>query len=399
MITNKYHRPIYQTVLSRMTEPRRYIQVLYGPRQAGKTTLANQVCAGLASPTHYVSADRAMLRGLPWIDEQWAIARLKTGDNGSAVLVLDEIQKIPGWSDVVKKLWDEDTLHAVPLKLMVLGSSPLLMKKGINESLAGRFEVVQVPHWSFAEMRDAFGWSLDQYIFFGGYPGAAPLIDDPDRWRAYIIESLIETTISRDILQMARVEKPALLRQLFQLGCDYSGQVLSYGKILGQLQDRGNATTIAHYLTLLAGAWMITGLQKYSGSKVRQRGSSPKLQVMNTALMSALSEKTFEQAKADHAYWGRLFESAVGAHLLNSVSGISIEVDYWREGDREVDFVLASKRGLAAIEVKSGRKKEALPGMVEFDKKYSPKKILLIGEQGIPMERFLLEPVKNWLDN
>lgn len=380
-----------------MTEPRRFIQVLYGPRQAGKTTLANQVCAGLVSPTHYVSADRAMLRGLPWIDEQWAIARLKAGDSGSAVLVLDEIQKIPGWSDVVKKLWDEDTLHAVPLKLMVLGSSPLLMKKGINESLAGRFEVVQVPHWSFAEMRDAFGWSLDQYIFYGGYPGAAPLIDDPDRWRAYIIESLIETTISRDILQMARVDKPALLRQLFQLGCDYSGQVLSYGKILGQLQDRGNATTISHYLTLLGGAWMLAGLQKYSGSKVRQRGSSPKLQVMNTALMSALSEKTFEQAKAEQAYWGRLFESAVGAHLLNSVSGTGMEVFYWREGDREVDFVLASKNGLAAIEVKSGRKKEALPGMAEFDKRYAPEKMLLIGEQGIPMERFLLEPVKNWL--
>lgn len=398
MIANKYIRPVYQTIYSRIKEPRRFIQVLYGPRQAGKTTIANQVCDNLDYPTHYASADSAMSRGLPWIDEQWAVGRLKARDSGSAVLVLDEIQKIPGWSNVVKKLWDEDTRLGVQLRLLILGSSPLLMKRGMDESLAGRFEVVTVPHWSFSEMRDAFGWTLDQYVFFGGYPGAAPLIEDNDRWRAYITDSLIETSISRDILYMARVDKPALLRQLFHLGSEYSGQVLSYTKIMGQLQDSGNATTVAHYLTLLGGAWMLTGLQKYSGSKIRQRGSSPKLQVLNTALMSALSGKTFEQAKADAVYWGRLVESAVGAHLLNSVSGSGMEVYYWREGDREVDFVLSAKKRLAAIEVKSGRKKESLPGMAEFDNKYHPDRILLAGEHGIPVERFLLEPVKNWLE-
>jgi len=397
MITNKYVRPIFKTIFSRLNEPRRFMQVLYGPRQAGKTTLANQTCEAMNRPYHYASADIAMLRGQHWLKEQWEIARLKAKDSGTAILVLDEIQKIQGWSDTVKSLWDEDTIHDLSLHVMLLGSSPLLIKKGMSDSLAGRFEIIQVPHWSYPEMRDAFGWSLDQYIFFGGYPGSASLIGDIERWRAYIIDSLIETSISRDILHMARVDKPALLRQVFQLGCEYSGQILSYSKIIGQLQDRGNATTVAQYLALLGGAWMLAGIQKYSASKFRQRGSSPKLQVMNTALMSALSERTLEQAKANSAYWGRLFESTVGAHLLNSTAGTGITASYWREGDREVDFVLATGQKLTAIEVKSGRKREQLPGIAEFDRKFHPGRILLVGEQGIELERFLLEPVTDWL--
>jgi hypothetical protein len=272
-----------------------------------------------------------------------------------------------------------------------------LLQRGLTESLAGRFELIRVPHWSFGEMRDAFGWSLEQFFYFGGYPGAAPLIGDRDRWARYILDSLVETTISRDILLLARVDKPALLRRLFQLGCDYSGQVLSYQKMLGQLQDAGNTTTLAHYLELLSGAGMLTGLQKFSGRRVRQRGSSPKLIVLNTALMTAAAPREFDEARHDREFWGRLAESAVGAHLLNTSAGSTFEVFYWRERNREVDFVVRAGRRMVAIEVKSGRKRNAFSGMDEFAKAFHPHRVLLIGGEGIPLEEFLLQPAEAWL--
>ena len=284
----QFERRQADTLRSRLGEPRRFLQVVAGARQVGKTTLVAQVLDRLDVPSIIVSADEPAVGDTAWLAAQWDRARIVATDGGKtgAVLALDEVQKIPGWSETVKRLWDEDSRTRRPLKVVLLGSAPLLVQQGLTESLAGRFEIVHLPHWSYAEMRGAFGFSLEQYLYFGGYPGAAPLIEDPQRWKRYLLDALIETTISRDVLLMTRVDKPALLRRLFELGCRYSGQVLSYTKMLGQLQDAGNTTTLAHYLELLAGAGMLTGLQKYSGKAVRQRGSSPKLQVMTTALMT-----------------------------------------------------------------------------------------------------------------
>ena len=395
-----YKRPIYQTLLKRLREPRRFIQVLAGPRQVGKTVLARQLMEDLPIPNHYASADEPTLRERSWIEQQWDIARLQINSQRGAkeaLLILDEVQKVADWSEVVKRLWDQDSAARRRLKVVLLGSAPLLIQKGLTESLAGRFETIPATHWSYAEMRDAFGWKLDQYIYFGGYPGSAGLISDENRWRRYIIDSLIETTISRDILLLTRVDKPALLRRLFQLGCDYSGQVVSYQKMLGQLQDAGNTTTLAHYLDLLAGAGMIMGLPKYSGARARQRGSSPKLQVMNNALMTAPSASTFDKARRDRDYWGRLVESAAGAQLVNGTRGTSAEVFYWRDRSREVDFVLTSGRSVVAIEVKSGRAKESFAGMEALSKEFRVKRKLLVGGDGVPVEEFLLKPVEHWL--
>jgi hypothetical protein len=280
---------------------------------------------------------------------------------------------------------------------VLLGSAPLLMQQGLTESLAGRFETLHLPHWSWTEMHDAFGWSLDQYLYFGGYPGAAALGDDPARWRRYLLDALIETTISRDVLLLTRVDKPVLLRRLFELGCRYSGQVLSFTKMLGQLHDAGNATTLAHYLELLSGAGMLTGIPKYAGKAVRRRGSSPKLQVLNTALMTAQSGLGPEAVHDDDEFRGRLFESAVGAHLANAVAGGQCELYYWRERNREVDFVLRSGRALVAIEVKSGRAPAALPGLKAFAEAFKPRRTLLVGGDGVPLGEFLNRPVNHWL--
>ena len=288
----------------------------------------------------------------------------------------------------------------MPLRVVLLGSAPLLVEQGLSESLAGRFEVIRVPHWSLAEMRAAFGITLDEYIYFGGYPGAAPLIGDETRWRRYILDALVETTISRDVLLLTRVDKPALLRRLFELGCRYSGQELSYTKMLGQLHDAGNTTTLAHYLELLAGAGLLTGLPKFSGNAIRRRASSPKLQVLNTALATAQSGRSFADTRADGEAWGRLVESAVGAHLANAAATGELELSWWREGDREVDFVLSGAGGLAAIEVKSGRAPAAQPGIAAFTAAFGglgPIRPLLVGGDGIPLERFLLEPAERWV--
>jgi predicted AAA+ superfamily ATPase len=391
-----YRRPIFQTLLARLQERRRFLQVLAGPRQTGKTTLVQQVLEASPHPSHYASADAPGLQSRTWIEQQWDVARLLIrGGKGKAgaVLVLDEIQKVPGWSDVVKRCWDADTMARRPLKVVLLGSAPLLVQQGLTESLAGRFELIPVPHWAYLEMRAAFGWSVDQYVFFGGYPGAAELIADPTRWSRYVVESLIETTISRDVLLMTRVDKPALLRRLFQLGCAYSGQVLSYQKMVGQLQDAGNTTTLAHYLELLAGAGMLIGLAKFSSHPARQRASSPKLQVLNTGLLTAQAPLIFAEARRTPEVWGRLVESAVGAHLLNSSMGTTAEVFYWRERGREVDFVVRLGKRLIAIEVKSGASKGSLPGMEAFTRAFRPQRTLLVGGNGLSLEHFFETPV------
>jgi uncharacterized protein len=395
-----YRRSMFRTLVKRLEEPRRFIQVLAGPRQAGKTTIVRQVEEETSLPVHYASADEPTLQSRTWIEQQWETARFlvsERADKAGALLVLDEIQKVTGWSEVIKRLWDGDTRNKLPLRVVLLGSAPFLIQRGLTESLAGRFEIIPATHWSYAEMREAFQWDLDRYIYFGGYPGAADLITDRQRWSRYIIDSLIETTLSRDILLLTRVDKPALLRRLFQLGCTFSGQILSYQKMIGQLQDAGNTTTLAHYLDLLTGAGMLTGLQKFAAHQVRERASSPKLQVLNTALVSAQSRLSFDEARKDREFWGRLVESAVGAHLINSTAGTDIELFFWRERGKEVDFILRSGKAVVAIEVKSGSRKEGLPGMDAFDKAFKPKRKLLVGGDGIPLEKFLLTPAADWI--
>jgi len=386
-----YRRSMYHTLVTRLQERRRFLQVLAGPRQGGKTTVARQVLDAIKLPSHYASADEPTLQSRTWIEQQWEVGRLlirEAKGTAGALLVLDEIQKIPGWSETVKRLWDADSAKRIPLKVVLLGSAPLLIQRGLTESLAGRFEIIPVPHWAYPEMQEAFGWRLDQFLYFGGYPGATELIADNQRWARYILDSLIETTISRDVLLMTRVDKPALLRQLFQLGCHYSGQVLSYQKMLGQLHDAGNTTTLAHYLELLAGAGMLTGLSKFTSRRTLQRGSSPKLQVLNTALLTAQAPLSFTEARRTLDFWGRLVESAVGAHLLNSGAGTKAEVFYWRERGREVDFVVRVGARVAVIEVKSGTAKGTLPGMDAFTRTFRPQRTLLVGGDGMPLETF-----------
>lgn len=392
-----YQRAQFQTLIGRLAEPRRFIQVVAGPRQVGKTTLVQQVCEAIGLPVQFSSADEPTLRGPEWIAQQWEIARLKRGSEG-AILVLDEVQKISAWSEAVKRLWDEDTRKQIALKVVLLGSSPLLIQRGLSESLAGRFEVLHLPHWSAREMGEAFGWTVQQSIFYGGYPGAASLVEDHDRWVRYVRDSLIETTLSRDVLLLSRVDKPALLRRMFELGCRYSGQILSYTKMIGQLQDAGNTTTLAHYLELLSAAGMLTGISKFAGEVVRSRGSSPKLQVLDTALFSAMAGYRFDEALADREHWGRLTESAVGAHLANAAASGQCELFYWRERNREVDFVVRTGRKLIAIEVKSGRSQNVLAGMQAFNDAFKPDQLLLVGGDGIAVEEFLQMPLERWLN-
>lgn len=395
-----YERDVLPTLAVRLAEPRRFIQVLAGPRQVGKTTVSEQVGRILEYPQHFATADEPGIKGSGWLATQWEVARdlAKTSkERGGALLVLDEAQKIPGWSETVKRLWDEDTRSEIPLRVLVLGSAPLLVQAGLADSLAGRFEVIPVAHWSYKEMREAFGWNMDQYLFFGGYPGAAPLIHDRERWARYILDSLVETTLSRDILLMARVDKPALLRQLFSLACAYSGQILSYTKMLGQLHDAGNTTTLAHYLGLFGGAGLVAGLSRYSEAAVRSRASSPKLLVLNNALLTAGMGESLETVRADGETWGRIVETAVGAHLVNTAVGTGIEISYWRDRNMEVDYVLRKGRRLCAIEVKSGRRREAMSGLEEFTRAYPNARPLLVGTGGLPLASFLDKKPGEWL--
>lgn len=391
-----FQRSILNDLNKRMQEPRRFLQVLAGPRQTGKTTLARQFMATQEHRVQFASADEPAIKDTSWLEQQWEQARRKVG-SGPAFLVLDEIQKLPGWSETVKRLWDTDSHTGLDLRVLLLGSAPWMMQQGLSESLTGRFELLPVKHWSFSEMRDAFGWSLETYFYYGGYPGAAPLVADPSRWQRYIMDALVETALSRDVFLMHRVDKPALMRRLFALACAYSGRILSYQKMVGQLQEAGNTTTLAHYLDLLESAGFVKGLQKFAGDTARRRGSSPKLVVMNTALMTAASGLRFEEAREDTAWWGRLVESAVGATLVNGCIGTDMEVYYWTARNQEVDFVLRRGKHVAGIEVKSGTRKDNLPGMKQFTKEFPVSRTWLVGADGISLEEFFLTPVSEWL--
>jgi uncharacterized protein len=390
-------RKIFEKLGHRLNEPRRFIQVISGPRQTGKTTLVHYVLGRADCSTHYASADAVLAGGVTWVEQQWEVARQAVRSGGETILALDEIQKIANWSETVKKLWDEDTAHNRNIKVILLGSAELLIQKGLTESLAGRFEVLHAIHWSFPEMRDGFGFSLEQYLFFGGYPGAAALVGDEDRWRLYVRDTLVETTISKDILMLANIHKPALLRNLFLLGSSYSGQQLSFQKMAGQLQDAGNTTTLAHYLQLLQSAGLLAGLQKYAGQVVRQRSSCPKLLALNNALMTASSSFSFREWRDHPERWGRLVETAVGNHLHQSILETRIQLYYWNDRTLEVDFVLGSGDRLTAIEVKSGRTPSTFPGIEAFASKFKVTRKLLVGGTGIPLEEFLSAPAEAWL--
>lgn len=389
-----FERSIVAVLVARLSEQRRFVQALVGPRQVGKTTAVEQVGRHLQAsgvPFLLASGDEPLLPGPVWIDEQWETAR-SLRSAGPSVLALDEIHRIPGWAERVKANWDRDTREGTDVRVVVLGSSPLLVGRRLGESLAGRFEIVPATHWQWDECRDAFDWDLDAFVFYGGYPGAAPLAGDFPRWRRYVLDSLIETTVSRDVLALGRIDKPALLRQLFYLACEMSGQVVSYTKLIGLLHDAGNTTTVAHYLHLLEEVWLAAGLQKYSGSTVRKRASSPKLLVLDTALMSAVRGLPFEEARDDREHWGRLVETAIGAHLLARAQWTPQRVMYWRERDLEVDYVVEDASGLCAIEVKSGREQEdARRGLDRFVARYDPSRVRLVGRGGTPLADYLSE--------
>jgi len=383
-------RAYLQELIKRINEPRKFIQVLYGPRQVGKTTLALQILSKISVETVYETADTVGAADTKWLQTVWETARmkLKISDAQEMVLIIDEIQKIDNWSEIVKKLWDEDSRSGTNIKVILLGSSSLLIQKGLTESLAGRFEKTYISHWSFSEMQSAFDWDINQYIFFGGYPGAASLIDDEKRWKSYIIDSLIETSISKDILMLTQVNKPALLKRLFEIGANYSGQILSFTKILGQLFDAGNSTTLSHYLSLLSNCGLLDGLEKFSGSMVKRKGSSPKFQVYNNALISAYLKTTFLQTLQTPDLWGRIAESAVGTHLLNRSITENYKLYYWREGDAEVDFVIEYDDKILGLEVKSGVS-IANKGISKFLNQYPTAQTIFVGAGGISIEDFL----------
>ena len=385
----EYKRPQFSEVLNRMNEPRKFMQVLAGPRQVGKSTLMDQVLAECPLPHYLFNADGVDEDDTDWIRRVWESARVQMDaqHQPEAVLVIDEIHKIKKWSEIVKREWDADTRSRRQLKLFLLGSSRLMLRKGLTESLAGRFEMMRLGHWSFQEMSDAFGWTLDEWIYYGGYPGTVGLIKDMRRWKKYVKESLVAPAIEKDVILTSNIYKPALMKQLFELGCSYSAELLSLTKALGQLQDAGNVTTLSSYLEILSECNLLTGLQKYANDTARRYQSVPKYQVYNNALLTAYRGTTYEKDRIDTQLWGRWVESAVGAHLLGSAEEGNYRVYYWRERSDEVDFIIVRQGEAVALEVKSGQR-GMNSGLPKFCENFHPKRALVIGTDGIPLLEF-----------
>ena len=379
-----------------MNEPRRFIQVMAGPRQVGKSTLMDQVLADCSLPNYLFNADGIDEEDTDWIRRIWESARsqMDTKQQAEAVLVIDEIQKIKNWSEIVKREWDADTRNRRQLKVFLLGSSRLMLRKGLTESLAGRFELIRLGHWTFQEMKDAFGWTLDQWIYYGGYPGTAAFVKDMRRWRKYVKESLVAPAIEKDVIMTSSIYKPALMKQLFELGCSYSAELLSLTKTLGQLQDAGNVTTLTSYLEILDECNLLTGLQKYANDAARRYQSIPKYQVYNNALLTAYRGTTYEKDRIDTRIWGRWVESAVGTYLLGGADEGGYKVYYWRERSDEVDYIIVRQGEVVALEVKSGRR-GMNSGLPKFRERFHPKRDLVIGTDGIPFADFFTMDIED----
>lgn len=396
----EYLRKQYNTLKERVEEPRKFIQVIAGPRQVGKSTLVSQVLRQIELAYMMEVADGVDSKDTDWIRRVWESARttMQLRKEKVFLLVIDEIQKIDNWSDAVKREWDEDTRMGLNLKVVLLGSSRLLLKKGLTESLAGRYELIRLGHWSYLEMQEAFGFTLDEYIYFGGYPGPAHLIKDERRWKKYVKDSLVAPAIEKDVIMTSNIYKPALMKRLFELGCGYSAEILSLTKLIGQLQDAGNVTTLAGYLEILNQCSLLAALQKYAKDDARKYNSIPKYQVYNNALMTAYKGRTFEKDRIDPRVWGRWVESAVGAYLLSMAEELEYQLYYWREGTDEVDFVIVNGGECIAIEVKSGRR-GMNSGLPKFVKAFHPKRSFVVGTSGVSLEDFLksdLEELIHW---
>ena len=386
-------------LISRLLEPRKTLQVVAGPRQVGKTTMVKQVLTEISLPSLFFSADGVDADDTGWISDRWEEARVQMRYHSyeEFLLVFDEIHKIKNWSERVKKEWDTDSFHDLNLKVVLLGSSRLLMKKGLTESLAGRFETLPMGHWTFQEMHDAFGWNLDQYIYFGGYPGSASYVSNEVRWRRYVRDAIVNPAIEKDVLLTTFIYKPSLLHQLFRLGCAYSGKELSFNKMLGLLQDAGNATTLVNYLEVLGESKLLVGLQKYAMDESRKYRSTPKLQVFNNALLTVMSDgMTYEKAFTHPDLWGRWVESTVGCFLLDRADELEYQLYYWRDNDEEVDFVIVRGDKLIAIEVKSGWR-QSNSGLGTFREKYHPQYTLVVGGEAMPLEQFLTGDIESLL--
>lgn len=385
-----YKRPVYNVIKERMSEPRRFIQVVMGPRQVGKSTTVLQVLRDMGTPYFYYSADSVPASDSDWIKTCWTSARLKLDveKSGQVILAIDEVQKIRNWSEYVKREWDSDTYSDVNIKVILLGSSRVMISRGLSESLFGRYEEIRMGHWSYAEMRDAFGFTLPQFVYFGGYPGAATLVGNEMRWRDYIHAAVIDATINKDILVDTPVGKPALLRQTFELSSAYSGRLLSLTKMLGQLQDAGNTVTLTGYLNLLGDSGLVSALGKYSADVARRRASIPKYQVYNNALLGVFCDASFRQATVDSRLWGHMLESAIGTHIINESFVHRFDVFYWREDNFEVDFVLRHNNRIVAIEVKSNNEGYT-KSLGEFSNRFHPDRAFIVGRDGIEPEIFL----------
>jgi predicted AAA+ superfamily ATPase len=350
----------------RLAEPRPLIQVILGPRQVGKTTGVGMI-SGFKGRIHYVSADEALIHHPEWILEQWQISLQLHRD---PILIIDEIQKVINWSETIKGLWDAARRKKTKIKLVLLGSSSLSLNTGLDESLAGRFELISATHWNFEESRIGLGYHLEDYLVFGGYPEAAQFKDNFDRWQSYLKSSIIESVIGKDILRQRTVRKPALFRQAFEILASYPAQEISYTKLLGQLQEKGNVELVKHYIELFEMAFLFKSLQKYSGSSIAQKSSSPKILPMCPSLYSF---QLGPQDILNPEIKGRIFEAAVGVELLKLPGTLF----YWRDGKFEVDFIYVRGSQVLAIEVKSGRKKMT-SGMSEFVKRNPKAKPIFI---------------------
>lgn len=384
-------------LLRRLEEPPRLLQILMGPRQVGKTTSIRQAAQRLRRKKFaVVSADADALASPPgeWIARHWAKANALAKAGKPTLLAFDELQKIPGWSELVKREFDANQRLRPGLRphVVISGSSALMMERGLTESLAGRFELIRFPHWSFGEQSSAFKLDLNGYVAMGGYPRLHEFSHDAERFLGYVRDSIVESVLNKDILLLRPVDKPVLLRRLFEFACYHPVEIVSLQKMLGPLTDKGNVTTIAHYLDLLAKAFLIVPLQKYSPEILRIRSSSPKIVVMAQALLTAVQGKTPLSFAKDRSLYGRWVENAVGAHLLRS----GFDVFYWRERDEEIDFIARRQGVVFAVEVGISDKKRATP-LARLAGKSGITRTLIVGPSGVGIDKFLSNDPAAWI--
>lgn len=364
----KFERTHVQALLSRLSLPSPAVQAVVGPRQVGKSTLIRQVLEKLEAPTVFLSCKSVQYRQTGWIHKEWEIARLLAKHHGHCVIAVDDAQRLPGWAPLLCQLHKEDLEQQRDIRIVITGSSELELLQQLKDKFPQSHEVIRAGYWTYPEMRCAFNWGIEQYLFYGGLPRSGDEPSDDETWLNWIRELMFDNLLKEDVKAVAPAQNHEAIFDYFKVSSVHSGNIMSYAQLAQKLPFTVKPTTLANYQKVLSRAGISNGLARIQDGGEISRSGSPKLQLSSNAWLTGMMNSRFDKLRSQGVIWKQVFKSAVGAHLLNFAQENAYSVHYWFDRQHRVDFVLKKNDALVPIVVMPGDVKQGTDAIQAFAK-------------------------------